>query len=167
MVSSVETLEDKRFVVSRLWFLLFFAVLQSIGQALLASGLMQNHGDRFWMVSAAVGAGYGAVFSLTPILVSVIWGVENFATNWGIVATVPAGGAAVWGIIYSAVYEAGAKAEPIYGNPERGGLNMMCFGQQCYAVTFWAMAVSVWTACGLWLFAWRGPGGWLRRGVAV
>jgi hypothetical protein len=133
---------------------------------LLASGLIQGHGSRFWAVSALIGAGYGAVFSLTPIIVSVVWGVENFATNWGIVAMVPAGGAALWGGVYSAVYEAGARRSPVVGIPEDEN-HSLCFGSQCYAPTFWAMAASVWVACGLWIFAWRGPGGWSRRGIAV
>ncbi|KAJ4307066.1 hypothetical protein N0V88_000441 [Collariella sp. IMI 366227] len=71
------------------------------------SGLIQNHGSRFWLVSGLVGAGYGAVFSLTPIIITVIWGVENFATNWGIVAMFPALGATLWGTVYSAVYQRG------------------------------------------------------------
>ncbi|KAI9870802.1 MAG: putative monocarboxylate transporter mch1, partial [Pleopsidium flavum] len=94
-----------RFTLSRITFLLTFAVLLSFGQLLLASGLIQNHGNRFWLVSALIGAGYGAVFSLTPIICSVVWGVENFGTNWGIVAMVPALGATVWGVLYSAVYQ--------------------------------------------------------------
>lgn len=155
----------KKFFISRVWFLLIFAFLLSIGQALLATGLIQNHGDRFWIVSALIGAGYGAVFSLTPIIVSVVWGVENFGTNWGIVAMVPALGAAVWGVIYSSVYSAAAagNAPPTHGEPQ----DTKCYGASCYAPTFWAMAVSVWLACGLWIWAWRGPGGWMRRGVAV
>lgn len=150
-----------RFSLSRLWFLLLFALLASLGQVVLASGAIQNHGERFALVSALIGAGYGAVFSLTPIIVSVVWGVENFGTNWGIVAMVPAGGAAVWGVVYSAVYQAGE------GKGGPGGEDSMCYGMRCYAPTFWAMAVSVWVACGLWVWAWRGPGGWARRGIAV
>jgi len=160
-VSSSMTFSPKRFSVSRVWFLLLFALLLSLGQALLASGIFQSHAESFWIVSALVGGGYGAVFSLTPILISVIWGVENFATNWGIVATVPAVGAAMWGSVYSAVYEAGRKSE--VGVPE----GEMCYGMQCYSSTFWAMAASVWVACGLWVFAWKGPGGWTHRMIAV
>jgi MFS family permease len=164
--ASMASLPSKRFTISRIWFLLIFGVMLSAGQALLASGVIQDHGTRLWAVSSLIGAGYGAVFALTPIIISVVWGVENFATNWGIVATVPAAGAAVWGIVYSSVYEAGANGEPVVGVPEEevGGL---CFGKKCYAPTFWAMAISVWIACGLWIFAWRGPGGWKRRGIAV
>jgi MFS family permease len=169
MASSLASLPpQKRFQISRVWFLLGFAFLLSLGQSLLASGFIQNHGSRFWIVSSLIGAGYGAVFSLTPIIVSVVWGVENFGTNWGIVAMVPALGAAVWGIIYSAVYQAGT-APGISGPDDepQAGREALCYGKQCYASTFWLMAASVWVACGLWIWAWRGPGGWVRRGVAV
>ena len=50
---------------------------------------------------------------------------------------------------------------------ERDDGDVLCYGRACYAPTFWAMAVSVWIAMGLWIFAWRGPGGWKSRGVAV
>ena len=154
-----------RFEVSRIVFLIAFSIIMSIGQIILASGVLQGHGDLFWLVSASIGAGYGAVFSLTPICVSVIWGVENFGTNWGIVATVPAIGATVWGLAYSAVYQWAAErsTEALDG----GQQDLLCYGALCYAPTFWAMAVSVWVACGLWLWAWKGPNGWYRRGILV
>lgn len=155
----------RRFEISRITFLLAFAILCSLGQVLLATGVVQNHSERFWMISSLVGAGYGATFSLTPIIVSVVWGVENFGTNWGIVATVPAVGATVWGLLYSGVYQWAARD----GGPAEGGGNgdKLCYGIMCYAPTFWAMAVSVWIACGLWFWAWRGPNGWFRRGISV
>jgi hypothetical protein len=129
---------------------------------LLASGLIQGHAERFWLVSGLIGAGYGAVFSIVPIIVSVIWGVENFGTNWGIVSMVPAVGATVWGVAYSWVYQRAASRglEGLYKD-------ILCFGSKCYAPTFWAMSVSVWIACGMWTWAWLGPGGWKRRGIAV
>lgn len=158
--------QRKRLEISRLSFLLVFSLLLSLGQVLLASGLIQNHGERFWLVSASIGAGYGAVFSLVPIIISVVWGVENFGTNWGIVATVPAAGATVWGLVYSGVYQSAAESET--GMMEGGGsADVLCYGSRCYAPTFWGMAVSVWVACGLWLYAWKGPNGWSRRSVAV
>ncbi|KAK4155253.1 major facilitator superfamily domain-containing protein [Chaetomidium leptoderma] len=158
-----------RLSISRVSFLLFFAVLLSLGLAGLASGLVQNHGDRFWIVSGLVGAGYGAVFSLTPIIITVIWGVENFATNWGIVAMFPALGATLWGLVYSAVYQAGAKrGEASHGGGGGGGDgDNLCYGEECYASAFWAMAASVWIACGLVLWAWKGKNGWAQRGVVV
>ena len=145
----------QRFTVSRLTLLLISVLLFSFGQVLLASGLIQDHASRFWTVTALVGTGYGACFALVPIVVSCVWGVENFGTNWGIVAVVPAGGAAVWGAVYAAVYEQATSDD---GN---------CYGLPCYQRTFWGMAVCSWVACGFWLWAWRGPGGWYSRGVTV
>lgn len=155
----------KRFTVSRVTFLLASALVLSLGQLLLASGFIQSHASRFAAVSALIGAGYGAVFSLTPIVVSVVWGVENFGTNWGIMAMTPAAGATVWSAAYAAVYQkaAGRTGPGVEADPN----DILCYGTRCYAPTFWAMAVSVWIACGLWLWAWRGPGGWKRRGIAV
>lgn len=165
ITSARQILGGRRFSVSRVSFLLFFAVVLSLGLAGLAAGFVQNHGERFWIVSGLVGAGYGAVFSLTPIIITVIWGVENFATNWGIVAMFPALGATLWGLVYSAVYQEGAKKlVSSWGDGEQGNL---CYGEECYAPAFWGMAASVWVACGLILWAWKGRNGWSQRGILV
>jgi MFS family permease len=182
-----------RFTLSRLVFLITFALILSLGQVLLASGMAQYHGERFWAVSALIGSGYGAAFSLTPIIISVVWGVENFGTNWGFVAIAPALGATVYSVIYSWFYQRAAGQQQSWNPPARllggagsafGGLDfgtmglatdpargtmkdMLCYGKDCYAPTFWIMSVSVWTACGFWIWAWKGPGGWNRRGIAV
>lgn len=162
---------SKRFEVSRMTFLLVFSILLSVGQVLLASGLIQNHAERFWMVSASIGAGYGAVFSLVPIIISVVWGVENFGTNWGIIAVVPAAGATVWGLVYSGVYQYAAErdVQSLTDTAVTRDVteDVLCHGSSCYSATFWAMGVSTWLACALWLWAWKGPSGWSRRGVAV
>lgn len=160
----------RRFTISRIVFLIIFSLLLSLGQVILAAGGVQGHGEHFWIVSALIGAGYGAVFSLVPIVIAAVWGVENFGTNWGIVAMMPAAGAAVWGVVYSAVYDWSSSAASDGGN-DGGSLgddeDVLCYGKACYAPTFWAMAVSVWIACGLWIWAWRGPAGWKARGIAV
>lgn len=148
----------KRFTCSRLVFLLASTILFSLGQLLLASGLIQTYPSVFPVVSALVGLGYGAVFSLTPIIVSVVWGVQNFGTNWGIVAVVPAAGAAVWGAIYAAVYDGAA------GDEGNSGGERLCYGVRCYAPTFWGMVAFSWIAVGLWAVAWRG---WRRKGIPV
>lgn len=170
MVNSITSLpslpsEKKRLEISRVTFIIAFCILMSIGQVVLASGVIQQHAERFWIVSASIGAGYGAAFSLTPIIISVIWGVENFGTNWGICAMMPAIGATIWGLIYSGVYQWGADLDAATGNEVVE--DRLCYGTLCYAPTFWAMAVCVWIACGLWLYAWRGPGGWRQRAIAV
>lgn len=158
-------LERIKFSISRVTFLIFFALVMSLGMAILASGVVQNHGERFWIVSACVGAGYGALFSITPIIVTIIWGVENFGTNWGIVATFPAVGNAFWGSVYSAVYQAGAERSP--NPPEASDGDLFCYGTQCYATAYWAMAASIWFACLLVLWAWKGRNGWAQRGIVI
>lgn len=158
-----------RFSISRIAFLLFFALLLSLGLVLLASGLIQGHAERFWSVSALVGLGYGAVFSLTPIAVSVIWGVESFGFNWGVISMVPAVGATVYGLLYSVVYQWAAERAS-YRNDElmeEPKNDVLCYGKECYEGSFWFMAVSLWVGCGMWLWAWRGKDGWKARGIAV
>ncbi|KAL8792131.1 MAG: hypothetical protein Q9195_005306 [Heterodermia aff. obscurata] len=108
----------RRLTVSRVSFLLFWTALFSLGQLLLASGLVQRHPPLFAMISTLQGLGYGAAFSLTPIIISVVWGVQNFGTNWGLVAMLPAGGAAVWGAVYSAVYQASVDRQSIMEREE-------------------------------------------------
>jgi hypothetical protein len=135
----------------------------SLGQVILASGAIQNHDEYFWIVSSLIGSGYGALFSLTPLIITVIWGVENFGTNWGIVATVPALGATLWGLVYSTVYQWGADQTA----SNRDFEDVLCYGKQCYSTSFWAMAVSSWLGCGLLLWAWKGRGGWSERDIAV
>lgn len=152
---------ESRFTISRVTFLIMSALLLSFGQVILASGLVQNHAERFWLVSALIGSGYGALFSLTPLVISVVWGVENFGTNWGIVAMVPAVGATLWGVVYSKVYQWAANKGSSLNDLDE---DVLCYGKQCYSASFWAMAVSVWIGCGLWIWA---ATIWRRRGIPV
>jgi hypothetical protein len=137
-------------------FLLPSALLLSIGYLLLSSPLPIYHPPVFHITTALVGFGYGSAFSLTPILISVVWGVENFATNWGIVAMMPALGAAFWGVVYSRAYQ---NALDAIHSPDG-----QCYGWRCYG--YWAVGctVSVWVAVVVWLAAWRG---WKKRGIVV
>lgn len=164
-MTSSRSLSSNRFAISRVAFMLFFALVLSLGLLILASGVVQNHSERFWLVSGFVGAGYGAIFSLTPLIVTIIWGVENFSTNFGIIAMLPAVGSTFWGLVYSAVYQAGANNPR--SSPSPGDDDLFCYGRQCYAATFWAETVTVWIACGMLLYAWKGKGGWIQRGIVI
>ncbi|KAI8961108.1 putative transporter MCH1 [Daldinia sp. FL1419] len=155
----------QRISVSRIVIFIAAAIILSIGTLVLASGAVQEHGERFWIVSGAIGAGYGAVFSLTPIIVTMIWGVENFGTNFGILALTPALGSTMWGLIYSAEYQAGAQDSPSLA--EGSDDDVFCFGTRCYSSTFWAMTISVWIGAVMVLWAWKGRNGWSRRGIVI
>ncbi|KAI1262280.1 major facilitator superfamily domain-containing protein [Xylariaceae sp. FL1019] len=156
----------RRFTISRVVLFVVSALVFSIGTVFLASGAAQEHASRFWVVSSTIGAGYGAVFSLTPIIITLVWGVENFGTNFGIVALTPAIGSIIWNFIYSAVYQAGANNSPLL---DEGGndSDVFCYGKQCYTATFWAMTASIWAGCLMILWAWKGRHGWSDRGVVI
>lgn len=155
-----------RISISRVVFMLFFASLLGIAFIFLASGALQGHAEHFWIVSGLVGAGYGAIFSLTPLIVTIIWGVENFATNFGIIATMPALGSTFWGSVFSAAYQAGARQSD-EAPGDGGDDDVFCYGEQCYSATFWAQGLTVFVACGLLLWAWKGRGGWAQRGIVI
>lgn len=142
--------------LSRIAFLISSALLLSFGFILLASPFPTSHPELSHLTTALVGLGYGSAFSLVPIIISVVWGVENFGTNWGIVAMFPAAGSAMWGVIYSRGYQDAADRLPTD--------NGQCHGWRCFG--FWSIGctISVWVAIVAWLVAW---GSWRRRGVVV
>lgn len=143
--------------LSRMTFLLPSAILLAMGYLLLSSPLPISYPSLSHITTALIGLGYGSSFSLVPIIISVVWGVENFGTNWGIVAMVPAAGAAVWGVVYSRAYQ-----DAMDGS--NGGVDGQCHGWKCFG--FWAVGctISVSIAVVIWALAWRV---WRRRGVSV
>jgi MFS family permease len=155
----------RRFAISRIVFMLFFALLLASGLVFLASGATQEHADRFWVVSGFVGAGYGAIFSLTPLITTILWGSENFGTNFGIIAMLPAVGYTFWGLVYSAVYQAHARTPK--GREPSNDDDVFCYGKDCYEITFWAQSFAVLLGCVLLLWSWLGKGGWKHRGIVV
>lgn len=174
----------RRLQLSRVALLIICGFLLSVGQLLLASSVVQRYPSLFPLVSALNGIGYGAVFSLTPIIISVVWGVDNFGTNWGIVAITPAMGGSIWGAVYSIVYEhgvgdrgaggngrgrldAGGVIGRLYAGGGKGGeedLTRLCYGATCYTPTFAAMTICSWIALAAWTRAWRA---WRRDGIIV
>ncbi|KAL4998703.1 putative transporter mch1 [Aspergillus recurvatus] len=146
----------QRPTLSRLAFLIPSALLLSLGFLLLASPFPTHHPELSHLTTALVGLGYGSAFSLVPIIISVVWGVENFGTNWGIVAMFPAVGAAMWSVIYSHTYQGAADGSPTD--------DTQCHGWRCFG--FWSIGctISVWVAIAAWLVAWAS---WRRRGVVV
>ncbi|OQD96047.1 hypothetical protein PENSOL_c017G12102 [Penicillium solitum] len=126
---------SSRLTLSRMTFLIPSAFLLSLGYLLLASPLPLAHPGIFNLTTALIGFGYGSAFSLAPIIISVVWGVENFATNWGIVAMMPAAGAALWGIVYSAAYQ-----NAMDRGDGDGLSDGQCHGWRCYG--FWAVGCT-------------------------
>ncbi|KAJ2983925.1 hypothetical protein NQ176_g339 [Zarea fungicola] len=160
---TMEPIPNQRFHISRVTFIVIFALLQSFALLFLASGLVQNHTERFWIVSGLMGLGCGAFYTLSPLIVAIVWGVENFGTNFGIITMIPAFGSASWGLIYSALYQSNSRPT----NPVNPGDEVFCYGKQCYASTFWIEGCIMWVACALIIWAWKGKGGWQERGIVL
>ncbi|KAK6521729.1 putative monocarboxylate transporter mch1 [Arthrobotrys conoides] len=156
--------ESKRFRISRIMLIIIFAGFMQAAYLILSSGYIQLHPQQFYVISSLIGIGYGAVFTLSPTIVSVVWGVENLATNWGIIAMLPAGGASVFGFLFAAVYDSEAKRQ---NSGDHGLGEGLCFGLHCYQKSFAGMAASCMLAIVLWTWGWRGRGGWVARGVSV
>lgn len=152
--------------LSRLSLLLPSALLLSLAFLTLSlPGLVPTQPPLLLLTSALLGLGYGACFSLVPIIISVVWDVENFATNWGIVAVMPAPGAALWGVVYSVEWGRGAATGGGGDGGGGGGEGFgECRGRGCFEGWAWGCAGSVGLAVLLWGWAWRG---WRRRGVVV
>lgn len=168
--------------VSRVVLLITSGLFLFTGQILLASSTVQHYPNLFPLVSALNGIGYGGVFSLTPIIIGVVWGVDNFGTNWGIVAATPAVAGTIWGAVYSVVYEHGVGDRRGGGGGGVGGLggeggvasgggggggredSRLCYGARCYVPTFAAMAACSFIALAAWTRAWHA---WRKNGVVV
>lgn len=154
---------NQMFSVSRVTFLVTFGLVQSFALFFLASGTVQNHVDRFWIVSGLMGLGCGASYTLSPLIIANVWGVDSFGTNFGIINMLPALGSAFWGLVYSAVYESNSKPT----SPVGSGDEVFCYGRQCYAATYWVEGCIMWAACALLIWVWKGKGGWLERGIVL
>lgn len=142
-----------RFTFSRLVLLIPSAFIQLLAFLNLGLPFMTLQTPSLFLLSSALlGLGYGASFSLVPIIVSVVWGAENFATNWGIIAMMPAGGAAIWSIVYSVGYS------------RASGDSNECRGYSCFGVWTWGCVVSIAVAIVLLSYAWRK---WKQRNVVV
>jgi MFS family permease len=110
----------------------------------------------FPFVTALIGLVNGACFALVPLLISSVWGVENFGTNWGIVATMPALGATVWSALYSVGYDRATS----------DGLDM-CYGTNCWTGVVGGMVGASVIAGMSWILVGWGKDGWWKRGVVV
>lgn len=85
----------------------------------------------------------------------------------------PAGGAAIWSVAYSAFYSKAAektRSSVLLGSGFSLGVQDAelgegeCRGYACYGYWAWGCSISVAVAIVLWLFAWRT---WRRRRVMV
>lgn len=154
--TSVPIYTRTRTTFSRMYILFPCLFILFLGYLLLSIPILPTYPALLKFSTAVIGTGYGASFSLVPIIIAVVWGVENFGTNWGIIAMFPAAGAAFWGMVYSVVYDVASRK----GDNEAG----KCVGWECYGAWAVGSTVSVVVAIGFCGMAWWR---WEKRGVVV
>eukprot|EP00842_Homolaphlyctis_polyrhiza_P001991 jgi/Hompol1/2793/HPOL_000385-RA len=83
------------------------------------------------LASIMAGLAYGAVWTITPVLVGEYFGFQRFGSNWGWMTMVPAFGGQFFSLIFGWVYDSGRKSHEA----------LVCKGTHCFQPTFvW----SVW-----------------------
>lgn len=119
-------------ITARMIVLILTAVLLTLGFASLSTSLTSTR--TFWMASVLVGSGYGGLFTVYPAIISIVWGTENFATFWGCLATAPAVGSTVFGILYAKLYDATSRRQQGHAD--------LCTGRACFATSTAAFTLS-------------------------
>ncbi len=129
---------------SRMWLLIAFTALMAFTHFYIASGVWTTDiQSRFYVASSTLGLGYGAVFTLMPTLVPIVWGAQQFGTVWGALSPVVALGAVIYGTLYAFLYDAAA------------GQDGLCFGWRCYRVSFLVNGLSVTMGLIVWIILWQ------------
>ncbi|CAK9784994.1 unnamed protein product [Cutaneotrichosporon oleaginosum] len=97
---AVSDLVKLRFGVRRIWFLPLVAVM-FIGAEMAV--LATTDVSRLWMVSAALGTAYGALFNVLPMLVLEWFGMSHFGQNWGFTSMAPVVGGNIFLTLFGAL----------------------------------------------------------------
>ena len=111
-------------ITARMIILIITASLLSFG-FLFLSFLATS--STFWISAISIGAGYGGLFTVYPLIISVVWGNDNFATYWGCLATAPAVGSTAFGILYATMYDRATKRQDTQGDQN------LCVGKNCFS----------------------------------
>lgn len=119
---------------------------------MLASGRF-DFPNFYYSVSAINGFSYGALFTLYPTMVALIWGVEGFGSHWGLFILGPAIGSVFYGILFGNVYQ--SHSTPLG----------ICLGNKCYELTFYLSGSGICLAALLELGLWKYS--WIKEGIAL
>ncbi|KAH3666199.1 hypothetical protein OGAPHI_004388 [Ogataea philodendri] len=100
------------------------------------------------ILTVGLGLGYGALYTLTPLVVSDLWGMKNFSTNWGLCNTSPAVTNLVLSTVFARNYDSHTVPVEIDGETRA-----VCeLGYRCYNRVFAATFALCITAS---LFLWQ------------
>lgn len=111
--------------------------------------------SQLWILSGGVGLLYGAIFTLTPAIVSTHFGATNFGLAWGMVSYFPALGTAIFSYTYAFL----AETSPVPGT-DIDTLAIVdpsqCYGRLCFSKSLTVAAIgSSIAAVGLFIIGKR------------
>lgn len=72
----------------------------TLGLIFLWTARFLDNESRLWVLSSGVGTLYGAIFTLTPAIVSAHFGATSFGLTWGMVSYFPALGSVLFSVSY-------------------------------------------------------------------
>ncbi|KAG7879637.1 hypothetical protein KL938_003690 [Ogataea parapolymorpha] len=129
---------------SRTYLLLVPATL--IG-AVQIGGIFSQNLRTLSFLSVGLGLGYGSLYTLTPLVVSDLWGVTSFSTNWGLCNLTPVVTNLVLSTLFARNYDLHTENLEISGETRR----LCMVGHRCYNGAFWGTLGLAVVACGfLW-----------------
>lgn len=110
-----------------------------------SAGALQTE-QGLWVLSAGTGVMYGALFTLTPAIVSAHFGPTNFGLAWGMISYFAAIGAVVFSVSRVATslmqYLYAFISSAIASIPDHNLKDQpVCYGSRCFSATLWIAAV--------------------------
>ncbi|KAM0748169.1 MFS general substrate transporter [Meredithblackwellia eburnea MCA 4105] len=107
-----------------------------------------------WILSVAVGTGYGTIFTLAPAIMRTVYPVKDFGRNFGLINWFSAFGALLFTPLYGVLSDVASDKQ----QQENG----VCYGRSCWHDVFLVSSISTVFAGVLVLVLWRG---WWRGRV--
>lgn len=116
-----------KYGLSRFWMLFAASSVMLIGN-ILALNLIHVH--HIWVVSAVVGISYGLIYGVYPSIISDLFGMNRFSSNWGLVSITQVISSYIFSVIFGKIYDSNSVKNP-------DGPGMICNkGHKCYQPAF-------------------------------
>jgi MFS family permease len=118
---------------------IFSSVLFFIGQI---AALNISNPYYLWMVSTLNGLGYGFLFGVCPTIVSEMFGVHGFSTNWGTMTIAAVISGNTLNLFYGRVYD---DHSVVFPDGKRG----CSLGLDCYRNAYYVSLIFVFLGFGV------------------
>mmetsp|Transcript_7201 Transcript_7201/g.13657 ORF Transcript_7201/g.13657 Transcript_7201/m.13657 type:complete len:509 (+) Transcript_7201:69-1595(+) len=128
-----------RLPIRKGWFLVVQGLLMLVMYALM---IIKPCTVSLLVSAVGVGVAYGGLWAIQPTLVSEIFGIENFGTNWGYMVAAPGLGGFVFNFVTGMMYDQVSRENELHathidkGEADMGTQHHQCRGEMCYKSAF-------------------------------